>query len=135
VSATNLDLITSALRKLNVIDETEAPSAEQGVQGLAAVNDMMADMYADGIRLGWFPQTDLSATAPIADENIRGVKYLLTVELGGEYDLQVPQYVLTTAANAYARLAKGSQQYFEASMDGLPMGDAQYGWGWGWPFA
>lgn len=130
MSATNLDLITSALRKLNVLDENESPSAEQGIQGLAALNDMMADMAKDGIRLGWYPQTDLSATAPVADENIRGVKYCLTVELGGEYDITVPDYVLVTASNAYARLAKGAQRYFESDLTGLPQGDA--GW-WGWP--
>lgn len=124
MSSTNRDLITSALRKLNVIDENEAPSAEQGVQGLETLNDMMADMAKDGIRLGWYPQTSLAATAPIADENIRGVKYCLTVELGGEYDITVPQYVLNTAANAYARLAKGAQRYFESDMTMLPLGDA-----------
>lgn len=132
--ATNLELITTAGRLINVIDENEAPSAEQGVAWFAALNDMLADWFADGIRLGWFPQTDLNAEAPLAAENIRGVKFNLALEIAGLTALSVPDRVMATAQASYARLAKGAQQYFESDLSGLPIGDAQYGYGWGFPW-
>lgn len=126
--ATNRDIITAAFRKLNIVDENEQPSAEQGVQALETLNDMMADMAKDGIRLGWYPQADLNATAPIAAENLRAIKYCLMVELGGDYDIVVPDYVRETARNTLARLAKSAQRYFESDLSGLPSSDAHYGW-------
>lgn len=126
--ATNLDIITSALRKLNVIDENEAPSAEQGIAGLAALNEMLADWEQDGIRIGWYEQTDLTADAPVRETDLRAVKANLAVELGGEMGIAPPETVIETARLSYARLAKSALRYFESDVSMLPLGDAAYPW-------
>ena len=50
--STNLQIITDALRSINVIDETETPSAEQGSHCLRQMNQMLAEWAVDGIVLG-----------------------------------------------------------------------------------
>ena len=118
--ATNLDLITSAYRKLNVIDENEEPSPEQGVTGLAALNEMLADWEQDGIRLGWYPQTSLQAEAPLADQDVRGVKHNLAVELAGEYGMEPPARIAEIASESKARLAKAALRDYQSDVSFLP---------------
>jgi len=64
---TNVTLITDALREINVINEVQAPSSEQGSQCLSKLNRMMEVWKEEDIDLGWFAQTDPEATAPIPD--------------------------------------------------------------------
>lgn len=129
---TVLELITDALRLLNVIDENESPSAEQGVKGLRTLNQMMAQWARDGIRLGWYPQTDLQGTAPIETADERGVTFNLAVEYAAFYGIEPAGKVTEIATQTYGALAKAHQRYFESDVSFLPMGDAQYGYGW-WP--
>lgn len=129
---TNLDFITAALRLLNVIDETESPSAEQGSQGLRVINQMLAQWTRDGVRLGWYAQTDLQATAPIETADERGVTFNLAVELAPYYGIEPLGQVTKIATETYSALAKAHQRYFESDVSFLPLGEASYGYGW-WP--
>lgn len=52
---TYIELLTNAYRLRNVIDENESPSAEQGVAGLAVLNQLMAELEADNIVLQYAP--------------------------------------------------------------------------------
>jgi hypothetical protein len=131
---TNLDFITAALRLLNVIDENESPSAEQGVLGLRTLNQMLSQWARDGVRLGWYTQTDLQATAPIEAADERGVTFNLAVESAPYYGIEPIGKVTEIASATYAALAKAHQRYFQSDVSFLPLGDAQYGPGWGWPF-
>ena len=64
--ATCQSIITSALRRLRIIDETEAPTAEHGVTGLEALQGLF-DRYVNAARL-----EDYVATANYeAEENQR----------------------------------------------------------------
>lgn len=54
---TYLDLITNAYRLRNVIDTTQAPDAEQGVTAVALLNQLMAELLADGVNLQYVPIT------------------------------------------------------------------------------
>lgn len=126
--ATNLDIITAGFRKANIIDENETPSAEQGMKGLEVLNEMLADWQEDGIRIGWYPQTDLQATAPVRDKDLRAVKANLAVALGAEYGIPVADDVRQIAHDTYARLAKSALRYFESDVSMLPMGEASYPW-------
>jgi hypothetical protein len=87
VTVQNLELITYALLKCNVIDENGAPSAEQGVTGLNVLNDMLLNEAADGMNLGWWKQTNQAATAPIRDGDVYGVKLMLTRALAAHYGI------------------------------------------------
>lgn len=127
MSATNLELVTYAFLKCNVVSESESPSPEQGVTGLNVLNDMMADMSKDGIKLGWYPQTNLAATSPLQNEDIGPIKYMLCASLAGHYGIELSQLLLSEVGKAYTRLAKTALKYSEADMSELPRSQGLYG--------
>jgi hypothetical protein len=118
--ATNLDIITSALRILNVINENEAPSSDLAAVGLEAMNDMLADWNADGIELGYFPQTVLAGISPLEDQDLRGVKYNLAVEIAGHIAAPVSEATAFVAEQGYSRLSKGTTEEIVSDLDHLP---------------
>lgn len=130
MSATNLELITYAFLKCNVISESEAPSAEQGVTGLNILNDMLADMSKDGIKLGWYPQTNIAATSPLQAEDVGPIKYLLCASLAAHYGIQLSELLLAEIGKAYVRLVKTALKYSEADMSEMPRAQGLYGGGW-----
>ena len=75
MSITALEMIADALRLVNVIDEVKAPSAEQAVNGLRTLNQLMADWEKDGIRLGWHVVASTNDTLPLeaSDELMRSL--------------------------------------------------------------
>ena len=118
--ATNLDVITTALRIVNIIDENQPATPELAAEGLEAMNDLLADWEADGIELGYFPQTILADTSPIEDQDLRGVKYNLALEIAARKDGKVTQAAIAVASVSKARLAKGTAEIIENSFDHLP---------------
>lgn len=119
--ATNLDIITTALRIVNIIDENQPPPSELAAEGLESMNDLLADWEADGIELGYFPQTNLAATSPLEDKDLRGVKYNLALELAGRKSVAtISPATIAIAAVAKDRLEKGTSEMFENSFDHLP---------------
>ena len=62
--STNIQLITDALRLINVINEIETPSAEQGATCLRILNQLMEQWEEDGINLQYFEQTSTSSDFP-----------------------------------------------------------------------
>src|SRR5262245_54673389 len=80
---TYLDLITDAYRLRNVIDENEAPSAEQLVEGVRLFNQMMAAWLADGIDLQYIPvaAADIANTLTLPDYAQMGVTANLAVRV------------------------------------------------------
>lgn len=52
-----IDLITDAYRLRNVIDTTQAPDAEQGTSAVRLLNNLMAELAADGVELQYVPIT------------------------------------------------------------------------------
>jgi hypothetical protein len=132
--ASNLDILTAAFQRVNIIDETEVPSAEQGVVGLACMNDLLMEWDADGIQLGYFPQTNLAAQSPLQDEAIRCVKLCVAGEISAYYGMAIEPAVATEIQNAFTRLVKRSIQYLEADLSELPCAQGYWGgggWGWG----
>src|ERR1700677_5089686 len=113
MSATNQELVNYAYLKCNVIDETQVPSAEQGVIGLNILNDMLADMAADGIHLGWYPQTNLATTSPLQNQDIGPVKYQLTAALSAHYGIELGELLMAEIGKSYTRLAKKALKYSE----------------------
>lgn len=132
MSYTILDICTDSARIVNIIDETQQLSPEQGAMALLALNDLMADMSDDGIELGWFPQTNLSATAPLADGDARPVKLVFSRELAMRAGLTptLPADLIEAMEEAYQRLSKRTIDYFESDLSNLPMPQGRY-WGGG----
>ncbi len=126
MSVTNLSLIRDALRALNVIDETQDPSAEQGVLCLGDLNQMLFGWAADGIDLQFFKQTSPLDNCPIPDWAEAGVKYKLALRIPHHYGATVPISVVAAADEGYATILRKSIEVPRASMDHLPMG-SRYG--------
>lgn len=130
MSITVIDLITDTLRTINVIGSNKSPSAEQGISTLHMLNEFMADLESDGIRLGWYPiaDADISAVAPLEDQDIRGVKLCLAIEIAPYFGIEPIPQLKENAADALAKLEKRAIEYFESDTTFLPTPDAQWWW-------
>jgi len=104
--ATNLDLIRGALAHLGVLNEVEQPSPEQAADGLTSLNDLLEDWSADGIEVGQYPQTDLSAEYPGPSNTVPTVKALLAIFMSSQYERAVPAAVGMIATHGYDRLLR-----------------------------
>lgn len=65
---TYIELITNAYRARNVIDTNQAPDAEQGAAAVTMLNQLMAELAADGVELQYVAisaaQTNNALTIP-----------------------------------------------------------------------
>lgn len=131
--ATNQELITFAYQKIGVIDENSSPTFEQGQVALTVLNDYLLNEGADGMRLGWFTQTQTSATAPLRPEDVHGVKMLLCNQLAVHYGITIQNpSLLQEIMTAKTQLVKRSLRYSEADFSELsrPQGGPWNGPGW-----
>ena len=128
MSATNLELLTYAFLKINVISESQSPSSEQGVTGLNVLNDTLASAAADGIHLGWYPQTNLAAVSPLQNQDVGPVKLVLAAALAAHYGIQLSAELIAQIGAAVTRLEKRALKYSEADMSELPRAQGPYWW-------
>lgn len=131
MSYTNLDILTVAFQKIGVVGETMAPSPEQGVTGLELANDLAADMATDGINLGWYPQTNLAATAPLQAGDVNPFKLVLARSLAAHYGITLTPELAAEIDMAYTRLVKRTRPYEEANLSELPRASGPFGYGGG----
>lgn len=101
MSLTNADLIGDALRELNVISEIQTASPEQGAHALRKLNQMLAKWKADGLDLGYFPQTITSDVCPIPDYAELGVTLSLAIAVASNYGATVSMELAANAMSAY----------------------------------
>lgn len=123
MSCTSADIIVDGYRILTVIDANENPSAEQMQIGLAVLNDTLANMDEDGIRVDWYPQTDVTVTTPLRDEDIRNVKLIFASELALRWGVSISQSIpdlVEKIDSAVKALAKRSLDYVDSDLTGLP---------------
>lgn len=129
--ATNQEIITYAYQKIGVVDENSSPSYEQGQVGLTVLNDYLLNENADGLRLGWYAQTQISANAPLRPEDVHGVKMLLAKQLAAHYGITIQnQQLLEEIQTAKTQLVKRSIRYSEADFSEL---SRPQGGPWGGP--
>lgn len=130
--ATNIEVIGDALKEINVIQETETPSPEQGAHGLRKLNEMVEAWTEDSINLGFFAQTSQSATCPVPAWSLRAVKLCLSAELAPTYGATVSPELGVKINDAYlALLRKCLVEAAEpANMDHMAAGTGRYGSGY-----
>ena len=130
--ATNLELVSYAFWKIGVVDENQSPSAQQGVIGLTTANDFFLNEAADGMRIGWYKQTDLLATSPLRDSDVGPAKSLLAGALAAHYGITIQAGTELAAEISEARrvLTKRSLRYFESDLGEL---QRPQGGPWGGP--
>lgn len=119
---TLLELITGSLRKINVVNEIETASAEQGAKCLESLNDMLEQWEEDGIKLQYFRQTDTSATFPCQAYTQVGVRAALAVRVAGDFGATVSVELAAELIDGMATITRKavSAQLGEASMSHLP---------------
>lgn len=77
--STNVQIIKDALLLLNLIGETEDPSAEQGATMLRLLNQMMELWEENDIKLQYYEQTNTTATFPCPAYSEIGVAAALAI--------------------------------------------------------
>lgn len=138
--ATNLDIVKGAYLHLGTVDESQSPSARLGQIGLVTLNEMLAALQPDGIRLGWYPQTDLSADAPIQAECVGDVKYMLarwvSTKVGRRLDPSPNQdaTLMQQIADAETRLRRRTMLFGESDLGELSRPEGGPWGGPGWAF-
>jgi hypothetical protein len=133
MAETNLSIITGAFRKTGIVDETESPSPAQAQDGLLLLNNYLLNQAADGLRLGWYPQSNLAAIAPLKDADIHGVKMLLAKQLAITYDITIKNpLIIQEIADAERMLTKRYVKYFESDLSELSRAQGSPWGGPGW---
>ena len=117
---TNTQLFKDALVLAGVLSEVENPSAEQGSSALRTLNEMLAEWEEDGIELGFFEQTSLSANCPLPDSAVSAVKYNLASKFGDEYGMPLSPKLEQLSQTKYKRLVRATIDTEEADMTHLP---------------
>lgn len=121
MARTNLQLITDSLRLVGVVGEIDTPSNEDAQDALRRMNDMMSRFdRVNGIRLGYYPQTSLSANIPVDDEYFEPITLLLSKPLAAHWGFSLPQATLMEINQAWSGLLAEFTAPEPADMDHLP---------------
>ena len=123
-ATTNLDLINRALRELNVINEREDASAEQGNDCLAKLNGMLELWKESRIDFGWSRQTSTAGVAPIPFLYEVPVHTNLAILCASQYGASVSSELATVADRGYNMLlSKAAREELESvDMSHMPQG-------------
>lgn len=115
-----LDHIKAALRQIGAIASGETPSAEQGRDGLAALNAMLEQWLiepnmtyapADGSSIDALATFDtLSTHKTFASGYDSAIKYNLAIELAPEYGAGIPQELYRNAVSAKANIKRNNTE-------------------------
>lgn len=124
MSRTNLQVITDSLRLVGILGEIDTPSNEDAQEALRRLNDMVLGWERhNGVRLGFYPQTNLASNIPIDDEYFEDVTALLAKKLAPYWG-----FTLSADAQELARMAwqNLTSEFIvpedSASMDHVPIG-------------
>jgi hypothetical protein len=131
VTQTNLAVLTFAFQKAGIVDELQSPTAAQAANGLTIMNGYLLSQNVDGMRLGYYPQTNLQANIPIKDADIYDVQLILIPQIATAYGITLSDPVLIGMIdNAERRLTKRSIQLVESDLGEL---SRPQGGPWGGP--
>lgn len=132
MSVTNVQVVTDALRSLNVIREGQTPNANQSANVLRQLNQMMFAWEADGTVLGYFEQTTPSDTCPIPQWSEQGVTYQLAIFIAGDYGADPLPSVIKRADDGYQTILRTVEnlRLEGADMRHLPAGSGKFGDGY-----
>ena len=124
--ATNLQIISDALRLINVISEIDTPTAEQSQHALRVMNRMIESWNDDDIELGWFEQDNAGDEFPLPLSLEEPVTSLLATKLAATYGATISQELGVYASNAQTTMVRKAllDKLAESDMSNLPAGAA-----------
>lgn len=108
---TAIDIITRSLRLINAIEAGEAPTSEDAVDALAALNEMVNGWELAGIHIGWstLGQDDEFV---VHDKYHEAIRYNLAVRLAAEWDgIDAPQSIIVIAVSSFKYLQLNTLEY------------------------
>ncbi len=123
-----IDFVTDVLRQCTIISEIATPSAEEGADAVTKLNDMMAELEADEIRLGWNPKATTADTIVLPAEHVMGLKAMLGVRICEGYGSPVPPVMQALANAGYERMLRQSLHMNMRETRTSLRGDAQRGY-------
>lgn len=131
-------IITDAFVLLGVVADGRSASPNQMQTGMTTLNNNLLSQQRDGWRLGWYPQTNPAAIAPLRDEDIADVTYCLAAWLAPRYGVAIASSpdpndeasLANQIKGAFIRLTKRSIPYSEADLGEL---SRPQGGPWGGP--
>lgn len=129
--STNNEVMTAALRKLNVLAIGQTIGGEQGLTLLPILNDMLEEWTEREVELGYFAQSDATATCPIPAHSERAVKANLAVAAAPSFSAPIPPEVALEADETFRALQTKciAEKMSGADMSHLPAGSGHLsGW-------
>jgi hypothetical protein len=120
---TNVTIIGDALRLLGVLAEGQSVSPEQGSNALRALNQILEAWTEDGVEIGYFAQSDTTATIPIPAWAEMGVTSRLAQRLHADYpSAQMPSWVHDNTQNGVGLIVRKCmvERLKPANMDHMP---------------
>jgi hypothetical protein len=130
--STILQIIDDALREINVIDEVQSASAEQGKFALRKLNQMMALLReTKDFDLGYFTQTTTTGTMPTPEWADLAITLALGIACASKYGASVSIELAATAESAMSGVQTKLQVEKKKGVDlsYLPVGSGHYGRG------
>ena len=106
--ATNLEVIGDALSDLNVIAETQTPSAEQGAHGLRKLNELMESWTEREIDLGYVGQSSTTDPCPIPAWAKEAVTAALSIAIAPRYGAVVTPELTAKYMESFATVLRKS---------------------------
>ncbi|WP_299109811.1 hypothetical protein [uncultured Bradyrhizobium sp.] len=98
--ATANDIINRAARRIGVLAESEALSADALVDALGQLNEMLHSFGPRGIHYAHTTLAAGSDTVNVPDEQIRNVMLLLCQEMADEYAVSISQQLASAILDA-----------------------------------
>lgn len=114
--STAREVVTDALKYIQVIHPGRSPSADEMTDGVRSLNLMLHSFEAEGIKLG-FADITVDDDVPLADKFIRGVTYLLAIDLAPGYGTEVSPEVAINAAQSKTFLQTAFTEIPKLEMD------------------
>ena len=99
--ATAIDIVTRSLRLVNILEAGETASAEDAVDGVKSLNEMVNGWENSGIHIGW-SNVAQSEELLVHDKFLEGIRYNLALRMAAEYDgIDAPQAVMAIAVASF----------------------------------
>lgn len=113
MAQTNQQIITESFQILGVVREGRQPTPTQSANGMTILNDNLLTQMRDGWgNIGWYPQTvaQLNSTAPLKDEDLADVKYVLAAWISVRYGVMIAPPTSPDDDYSLGGLIKGSMR-------------------------
>ena len=116
MTTTARTLVTGALKKIIIVHPGRSPSADEMSDGVRSLNVMLHGWETDGIKLG-FADIGVDDDIPLADRFIRGVMYLLAIDIASDYGTEVSPEVAINAAQSKTAIQTAFTEIPKLEMD------------------